>query len=135
MSSGQLWTFSVIKIYHDNLINRFFYTIKWVLSGLYLGGYVTWKAKSWYFCFSLGPSAYHHSPRILLTVRLSWFGWRWWTKARCRLLNIMNAFIGRLMWSLSFSYTRERTVKIHALKLYMAAIIQIIYIYYVTLHQ
>lgn len=38
------------------------------------GGRVTWKAKSWYFCFSLGPRAYHHSPRILLTVRLSWLG-------------------------------------------------------------
>lgn len=61
----------------------------------------TWKAKSWYFCFSLGPRAYHHSPRILLTVLLSWFGWRWWTNARWRLLKIINAFIGRLMWSFS----------------------------------
>lgn len=61
----------------------------------------TWKAKSWYFCFSFGPRAYHHSPRILLTVLLSWFGCRWCTKARWRLLKIMNAFIGRRMWSFS----------------------------------
>lgn len=62
---------------------------------------LTWKAKSWYCCFSLGPRAYHHSPRILLTVRLSWLGWRWCTRARWRLLKIMNAFMGRRMWSFS----------------------------------
>lgn len=67
----------------------------------------TWKAKSWYFCFSLGPRAYHHSPRILLTVLLSWFGCRWCTKARWRLLKIMKAFIGRRMWSFSF-WKRKR---------------------------
>lgn len=61
----------------------------------------TWKARSWYFCFSLAPRAYHHSPRILLTVRLSWFGCLWCTKARWRLLKIINAFIGRRMWSFS----------------------------------
>lgn len=61
----------------------------------------TWKAKSWYFCFSLGPRAYHHSPRILLTVLLSWFGCRWCTNARWRLLKIIKAFIGRRMWSFS----------------------------------
>lgn len=62
---------------------------------------ITWKAKSWYCCFSLGPRAYHHSPRILLTVRLSWLGCRWCTRARWRLLKIMNAFMGRRMWSFS----------------------------------
>lgn len=67
----------------------------------------TWKAKSWYFCFSFGPRAYHHSPRILLTVLLSWFGCRWCTKARWRLLKIMKAFIGRRMWSFSF-WKRKR---------------------------
>lgn len=61
----------------------------------------TWKARSWYCCFSLGPRAYHHSPRILLTVRLSWLGCRWCTRARWRLLKIMNAFMGRRMWSFS----------------------------------
>lgn len=64
-------------------------------------GRITWKARSWYFCFSLGPRAYHHSPRILLTVLLSWLGCRWWTKARCRLLKIMKAFMGRRIWSFS----------------------------------
>ncbi len=65
----------------------------------------TWNAKSWYFCFSLGPRAYHHSPKIFDTVRLSWLGWRWCTKARWRFEKIMNAFIGRLMWSpLSFPW-------------------------------
>lgn len=61
----------------------------------------TWNAKSWYFCFSLAPRAYHHSPRILLTVLLSWFGCRWCTNARWRLLNIIKAFIGLRMWSFS----------------------------------
>lgn len=65
---------------------------------------LTWLASSLYFCFSLGPRAYHHSPRILLTVLLSWFGCRWWTKCRCLLLNIIKAFMGLLMWSLSFDY-------------------------------
>lgn len=71
----------------------------------------TWKARSWYCCFSLGPRAYHHSPRILLTVRLSWLGCRWCTRARWRLLKIMNAFMGRRMWSFSLWLVLEqRTV-------------------------
>lgn len=69
----------------------------------------TWKAKSWYFCFSLGPRAYHHSPRILLTVLLSWFGCRWCTSARWRLLKIINAFIGRRMWSFSLWKSMQET--------------------------
>ena len=73
---------------------------------------LTWLARSWYFCFSSGPRAYHHSPRILDTVRLSWLGWRWWTRGRWRLLKIINAFIGRLMWSLSFAYWRRRNNKL-----------------------
>ena len=72
---------------------------------IYAHAIPTWNAKSWYFCFSLGPRAYHHSPKIFDTVRLSWLGWRWCTKARCRFEKIMNAFIGRLMWSpLSFPW-------------------------------
>jgi len=59
----------------------------------------TWLARSWYCFFSSGFSAYHHSPSILLTDRLSWFGCRWWTRVRCRLLKIMKAFIGRRTWS------------------------------------
>lgn len=78
----------------------------------------TWKAKSWYFCFSLGPRAYHHSPRILLTVLLSWFGCRWCTNARWRLLKIINAFIGRRMWSFSLCISeqeRQRDITLHIL--------------------
>lgn len=78
----------------------------------------TWKAKSWYFCFSLGPRAYHHSPRILLTVLLSWFGCRWCTNARWRLLKIINAFIGRRMWSFSLwksDQERQRHITLHIL--------------------
>ena len=69
----------------------------------------TWLARSWYCFFSSGFSAYHHSPRILLTDRLSWFGYRWWTSARWRLLKIMNAFIGRRTWSRkpSFAYIQH----------------------------
>lgn len=72
----------------------------------------TWKARSWYCCFSLGPRAYHHSPRILLTVRLSWLGCRWCTRARWRLLKIMNAFMGRRMWSFSLWLCYERNVSL-----------------------
>lgn len=71
----------------------------------------TWKAKSWYFCFSFGPRAYHHSPRILLTVLLSWFGCRWCTNARWRLLKIIKAFIGRLMWSFSLWKSLQETCR------------------------
>ena len=60
----------------------------------------TFEARSWYCCFSVGVKAYHHSPNILLTVLLSWLGWHWCTRARCRLLKIMNAFMGRRMCSL-----------------------------------
>lgn len=67
----------------------------------------TWNARSWYFCFSLGPKAYHHSPRILLTVRLSWLGCRWWTRARWRLLKIMKAFMGLRIWSFSLYVWRS----------------------------
>lgn len=73
----------------------------------------TWKAKSWYFCFSLGPRAYHHSPRILLTVLLSWFGCRWCTNARWRLLKIINAFIGRRMWSFSLWWSEQEKAEKH----------------------
>lgn len=71
-------------------------------------GVFTWKARSWYCCFSLGPRAYHHSPRILLTVRLSWLGCRWCTRARWRLLKIMKAFMGRRMWSFSLWWEGHR---------------------------
>jgi hypothetical protein len=63
----------------------------------------TSDASSWYFCFSSVLRAYHHSPKIFDTVRLSWFGCRWWTKALWRLLNIMKAFIGRRIRSRSFT--------------------------------
>uniref|UniRef100_A0A182IQS0 Uncharacterized protein n=1 Tax=Anopheles atroparvus TaxID=41427 RepID=A0A182IQS0_ANOAO len=60
---------------------------------------LTSLASSWYLVFSSGFSAYHHSPRILLTVRLSWFGCFWCTSARWRLEKIMNAFIGRRIFA------------------------------------
>ena len=69
----------------------------------------TWLARSWYCFFSSGFKAYHHSPRILLTDRLSWLGCRWCTSVRWRLLNIMKAFIGRRTWSRRPSFTCTMT--------------------------
>lgn len=52
-------------------------------------------ASTWYCVLPSEPRAYHHSPSILLTVRLSWLGCFSCTNERCFFEKIMNAFMGR----------------------------------------